>query len=178
VNEAADLLTNLGHKVVLDMPAVAFDEVSEYFLPVWAAGVCSAISTYAAVIKRFPGLSSSKTPNGSYTSGNGSQRRPLLGHNYPLQQFTHRIIRVHLAYDLTLSTVTAKPAPLLWATFSQGTPIANLIRQPLISIPLSHTNDAVPLTGRYSDDTTVLALIGQLEIARKPMIVQPRKVLN
>jgi amidase len=187
VNKAATLLTDLGHEVVPDVSAVTLDEVREHFLTVWAAGVSSAISTYAAVSGRSPRPELfENTTWWLYERGQQISAAHYLVTITRLQQFARRVARVHLGYDLLLSTVTAEQAPLL-GTFSRGmpaeqldcalafaldAPIANLTGQPALSMPISHTNGGVPLgvqlTGRYGDDATVLALAGQLEAACTP----------
>lgn len=185
VGEAARVLADLGHEVVEDLPTPVLDDVQELFLTVWAAGVSSAISSYAAVSGRSPRPDLFEpTTWWLYERGQSISAAHYLMTITQLQQFARRVARLHLAYDLMLSPVTAEPAPML-GTFSRGepaeqldralkfalhTPIANLTGQPAMSMPMGHTADNVPLgvqlTGRFGGEATLLALAGQLEQAR------------
>lgn len=197
VDAAARALTALGHEVVEDVAAASLDEVREHFLTVWAAGVSSAISSYAAASNRSPRPDLFEaTTWWLYERGQAISAADYLATITRLQQFSRRYARLHLAYDLTLSAMTAEPAPML-GTFSQGTPaeqldgalnfvldapIANLTGQPAMSFPMDLTNDGVPLgvhfTGRFGDEATVLALASQLEQALSPNIRFPNLPLD
>ncbi|MCX4545876.1 amidase [Streptomyces sp. NBC_01565] len=191
VHEAATLCAELGHEVVEADPAVAFADLVEPFLVLWAAGVSSAISSYA--------LLSGRTPEpGQFeelTWELYEQGRTLSAAGYLLAVSTLQRAARGLAgfyegrdpgrgYDVLLGPVTSEPAPPL-GTFSVGTPrqqltravefchetpLANLTGQPAMSVPLHWTEAGLPVgvhaTGRFGDEATLFALAAQLEGAR------------
>jgi amidase len=54
--------------------------------------------------------------------------------------------------------------------FNPWNPLANVTGQPAMSVPLSWTDDGLPIgtlvTGRFGDEATLFRLAGQLEAAR------------
>ncbi|MEU8544124.1 amidase family protein [Streptomyces sp. NPDC048717] len=185
VREAAALCADLGHRVTEAAPAVAFADLVEPFLVLWAAGVSSAITSYAALSGRTP------EPAGfeDLTWDLYERGRALSGADYllavsTLQRAARGLAAFHDEYDVLLGPVTAEPAPPL-GTFATGTPrqqllravdfchetpLANLTGQPAMSVPLHWTATGLPVgvhaTGRFGEETTLFALAAQLEQAR------------
>ncbi|MET7533189.1 amidase [Streptomyces goshikiensis] len=160
VREAAALCAELGHEVVEAEPAVAFTDLVEPFLVLWAAGVSSAISSYA--------LLSGRTPEpGQFeelTWELYEQGRTLSAAGYLLAVSTLQRAARGLAgfyededggeaerqgrgsrrgYDVLLGPVTSEPAPPL-GTFSVGTPRQQLTR----AVEFCHETPLANLTGQ------------------------------
>jgi amidase len=185
VRDAAALCAELGHQVTEAEPAVAFADLVEPFLIMWAAGVSSAISTYAQVSGRVPepGRFEELTWD-LYERGRTLSAAEYLLAVSTLQRAARRLAAFHQDHDVLLGPVTSRPAPAL-GTFSAGTPrqqimravefchetpLANLTGQPAMSVPLHWTDGGVPVgvhaTGRFGDEASLFALAAQLEQAR------------
>ncbi|MFE5831244.1 amidase [Streptomyces sp. NPDC056488] len=185
VREAAALCADLGHDVTEAEPAVAFADLVEPFLALWAAGVSSAITSYALLSGRTP------EPDGFeeltwdlYERGRSLSAADYLLAVTALQRAARGLAAFHEEYDVLLGPVTAEPAPPL-GTFATGsprrqllravefcheTPLANLTGQPAMSVPLHRTAAGLPVgvhaTGRFGEEATLFALAAQLEQIR------------
>jgi amidase len=185
VRDAAKLCADLGHQVTESESPVAFADLVEPFLVLWAAGVSSAISSYAQVGGRVPepGLFEELTWD-LYERGRALSAAGYLLAVSTLQRAARALAAFQQDYDVLLGPVTSRPAPAL-GTFSVGTPeqqimravefchetpLANLTGQPAMSVPLHWTDAGVPVgvhaTGRFGDEATLFALAAQLEQAR------------
>ncbi|PTL81306.1 amidase [Vitiosangium sp. GDMCC 1.1324] len=185
IKEAAGLCADLGHEVVSDVPPVRFSELHELFLVVWAAGVSSAISSYAALSGREPKPELfEETTWWLYEEGRRISAARYLQTITRLQQVSRRLASFYARYDVHLSTVTSEPAPKLGVLnsgaprvqldralkFVADTSLANLTGQPAMSVPLCIAADGTPVgvhfSGRIGDEACLLSLAGQLETAR------------
>ncbi|QRN98748.1 amidase [Archangium violaceum] len=185
IKETAALCADLGHEVVTDELPVRFSELHELFLVVWAAGVSSAISSYAALSRREPKPERFEEVTWwLYEEGRRISAARYLMTITRLQQVSRRLAAFHERYDLHLSTVTSEPAPKLGVLnsgtpmeqlnraleFVADTPLANLTGQPAMSVPLYQSADGTPVgahfSGRVGDEACLLSLAGQLEKAR------------
>lgn len=185
VRDAAALCADLGHHVTENAPAVDFAGLAEPFLVLWAAGVSSAISSYAQLSGRVPEPGAFEELTWDlYERGRTLSAADYLLAVSTLQRAAREISAFHERYDVLLGPVTARPAPRLGA-FSTGTPrqqitravefchetpLANLTGQPAMSVPLHRTGTGVPVgvhaTGRFGEEATLFALAAQLEQAR------------
>ncbi|MCX4745633.1 amidase family protein [Kitasatospora sp. NBC_01287] len=185
VLETAKLCAELGHQVTEAAPEVAFAELVDPFLVLWAAGVSSAITSYAQLSGRIPTADRFE----ELTWQLYQQGRTLSASQYllavgTLQRAARAIAGFYESYDVLLSPVTAWPAPDL-GTFAIGTPdqqllravefchetpLANLTGQPAMSVPLHWTDSGLPIgvhaTGRFGDEATLFALAAELETAQ------------
>lgn len=185
VEQAAAVCAELGHEVVADAPPVRFADVRELFLTVWAAGVSSAITSYAEVSGREPKQELFEEVTWwLYEEGRKISAARYLVTITRLQQVARRLASFSARYDVHLSTVTSEPAPSLGVlcsgppverldralTFVAETPMANLTGQPAMSVPLYWLSDGTPVgahfTGRFGDESCLLALAGDIERAR------------
>ncbi|MEI7033729.1 amidase [Streptomyces pratensis] len=185
VLDAVALCEELGHEVVEAAPDVAFADLVDPFLVLWAAGVSSAISSYAQLSGRTPEepLFEELTWD-LYERGRSLSAADYLLAVGTLQRAARRLAVFQLDYDALLGPVTAAPAPplgyfeggtprqqiLRGADFAHETPLANLTGQPAMSVPLHWTEAGIPVgvhvTGRYGEEATLFALAAQLEKAR------------
>lgn len=193
VAAAAQWCRELGHEIVTISPPICFDELRESFLTVWAAGVSSAVSAFAALSGReVQERALEDVTWWLYEEGRRVSAASYLLTIIRLQQAARRIALAFESFDVLLGTVTREPAPLLGALragtareqldlalgFVAETPLANLTGQPAISVPLWRRDDGVPigvqLTARVGDEATLLSLAAELERARPwPVIAQP-----
>lgn len=160
VQRAAALCTEIGHDCVEALPPVRAADISEDFLVVWAAGVSSAISSYAAVSSRVPRAELFEECTWHlYERGRAISAARYLTAITRLQQLARRMARFHLDYDVHLCAVTAQVAPPLGELvagtpenilahalhFAHDTPLANMTGQPAMSVPLHRDEQGIPV---------------------------------
>lgn len=186
VEEAAALCTSLGHELTAESPPVRFCEVQELFMIVWAAGVASAILSHAALTGRTHSPDKLEEVTWFlYEEGQRISAARYLVTITRLQQIARQLAEYQERYDVTLSAVTAEPAPRLGIlnsgpprlrlelalAFVSDTPLANLTGQPAMSVPLYRSADGIPVgvqfAARLGGESTLLALAAELEQARK-----------
>jgi amidase len=102
-----------------------------------------------------------------------------------LQLLARRVVTFALQYDLVLTpTLALPPVPIGWVyesddpwdhfarliQFTPFTPLVNVTGQPAVSLPLSQTDDGLPvgvqLIGRPADEATLLRVSAQVERAQ------------
>lgn len=185
VEDAAALCASLGHELVLAAPPVRFSALWELFMVVWAAGVSSAITSYAALTGRTPSPDKFEQVTWwLYEEGRRISAARYLVTITQLQQIARRLAEFHERYDVYLSTVTAEPAPRLGylnsgppherleraLAYVADTPLANLTGQPAMSVPLYRCAGGVPVGVQFvagiGEEATLLALAAELERAR------------
>jgi amidase len=173
--DAAGLLQELGHDVEEAAPEWVDDRVLELFQRVWQVGP----ALYASDPELFDPLNRALAEAAHATTS-----VELAEASIGLQEFARRVVSFWQGYDLLL-TPTLAQLPLqvgaisradaleqfrLAALFTPFTPIVNVTGQPAISLPLSWTDDALPigvqLIGRPADEATLLRIAAQLEQAR------------
>jgi amidase len=184
VRRAQAACEEIGHECVDAVPPVRAADVGEDFLVVWAAGVSSAISSYAAASGRVPRAELFEECTWYlYERGRAISAAHYLTVITRLQQAARRLARFHLDYDVHLSAVTAHVAPPLGdliagppetvldraLRFAHDTPLANLTGQPAMSVPLHRDEHGTPVGAHFAapvgDEACLLGLAGQLERA-------------
>ncbi|MEO6599842.1 MAG: amidase family protein [Polyangiaceae bacterium] len=181
---AARLCSELGHRVEeVSLPA-KFAELRELFVAVWAAGVSSAITSYAQLSGREPRPEHfEEFTFWLYEQGqriSASRYLVAIGH---LQRAARKLAAFYEHYDIYLSSVTSQPAPPIGyfasgtveqqleraLTFVADTPLANLTGQPAMSVPVYRCGNGLPVgahfTARVGDEASLLGLAAQLEMA-------------
>jgi amidase len=185
ITEAGKLCVALGHEVEPCVPPLRFSELRLLFLDVWAAGVSSAVMSIAGLTGRTP-QPQQLEPLTYYLYERG---RELSAAGYlvtitRLQQAARRLAAFHADYDLVLSAVTREPAPALGelvagspeqqleraVDFVFDSPLANLVGNPAMSVPLHRCADGVPLgvhfSARVGEEELLFALASELEQAK------------
>lgn len=192
VEDAAALCVSLGHELTAESPPVRFCEVQELFMIVWAAGVSSAILGHAALTGRTPSPDKLEEVTWFlYEEGQRISAARYLVAITRLQQIARQLAEYQERYDVTLSTVTAEPAPRLGTlnsgppqprlaqalAFVSDTPLANLTGQPAMSVPLHQTAGGIPVGVQFAaglgGESTLLALAAELEQARQWSSTRP-----
>ncbi|WP_035841455.1 amidase [Kitasatospora azatica] len=185
VEQAGKLCWELGHEVTEAAPKVRFADLVEPFLVLWAAGVSSAISSYAQLSGRTPAPDQFEPLTWRlYEQGRTLSAAQYLLSVATLQRAARSLAGFYREYDLLLSPVTAWPAPVLGSfaigtpdqqlmraiEFCHETPLANLTGQPAMSVPLHWTEEGLPIgthvTGRFGAEATLFAFAAQLEAAQ------------
>jgi len=180
VRRAQALCAEIGHDCVEAVPPVRAADIAEDFFVVWAAGVSSAISSYAAASGRTPRPELFEECTWYlYERGRAISAARYLTVITRLQQAARLMARFHLAYDL--SAVTAHVSPPLGdlvagtpesvldraLRFAHDTPLANLTGQPAMSVPLHRDEQGIPVGAHFAaavgDEACLLGLAGQLE---------------
>jgi amidase len=182
VRRAQELCGELGHDCVAAVPPVRAADIAEDFLVVWAAGVSSAITSYAAASGRVPRAELFEECTWYlYERGRAISAAAYLAVITRLQRAARLMARFHLDYDVQLSAVTAGVAPplgdLVAGTpesildralhFAHDAPLANLSGQPAMSVPLHRDEQGVPVgahfVAAFGDEACLLGLAGELE---------------
>ena len=188
VRETARLCEDLGHEVTEFTPAgVEGSTITEAFVTLYFSGVAAGIASWAARTGREPAEADFEPLTWAMREL-GLQRTAAdyllaIGH---LQTVARRVAAWFQGFDVWLTPVLAEPPlplgsfdappgqPLLpfvragaWVPF---TPLANFTGQPAMSVPLSWTDDGLPVgshfVGRFGDEATLFRLAAQLEEAR------------
>jgi amidase len=186
VDDAAGLLRSLGHDVQEIDPPWQIEGLSELFGAVFSVHIATQILYSGMVAGREP-TADDMEPMSWAIHQMTKQIDSVhgLGMEIQLQALTRQLIQFLAPYDalltpalaerpLPLGTLdTAAPDPMATFTrsgyFTPFTPIVNASGQPAISLPLYQGEDGLPLAvqliGRPADETTLLELARQLEIA-------------
>jgi amidase len=187
VQETAKLLERLGHHVEEASPAVASEQLTAAFTPIWAAGVAMLIDGTAMMTGQTPKESDFQGITwGFYQLGKQISASQYLMCWFQLQTMARQVAQFHENYDVWLTTTLGAPTvrngtldmqekdlgkamgPLL--NYLPVTAIQNATGQPAISLPLAWSKNGLPIglhfAGRFGDEATLLRLAGQLEKAR------------
>jgi amidase len=174
--EAAALLADLGHHVDEATPEWRSDEFESLFLRVWQMGP----ALYPADPLLFEPLNRAFVERAHETSS------VEYGHAVMrLQRSCRPILAFWADYDVVLTpTLAQRPVPVGWLfegddpwewidraiQFTPFTPLVNVLGVPAVSLPLSQTDDGIPvgvqLIGRPADEATLLRVSAQVERAR------------
>jgi len=187
VEDAANLLTDLGHEVVNDAPSIDGGMMWKSFMAIWAAGATWTIQNMNHALGRMPAegelepLTYALDEIGKKVSASDY----LISVQY-LQTLTRQIAEFMKDYDLLLTPTLGSP-PLKLGSFAPApgdamagmqvamefvpfTPICNTTGQPAMSVPLYWNAAGLPIgthfIGRYGDEATLYRLASQLEQAR------------
>lgn len=173
VEDAGRLFEQLGHAVESFEPPLS-EEFRSHFRILWAAGVAS-LSVDPGTLERVNAE--------LFHAGQSWSAGTLLRAVNSLQRDARAIVGASLSFDVVLSPTMAEP-PLrigelgdasmdtAFERFSDYvglTPVANVTGQPAMSLPLSRTDEGLPLgvmvTGRPADEATLFRLAGQVQRA-------------
>ncbi|HEV3320871.1 MAG TPA: amidase [Solirubrobacteraceae bacterium] len=187
VDDAAELLRELGHEVEEVDPPWQTEGVRELFGAVFCTHVSLAIAFSGTVAGREPTADDMEPMSWAiYSMVQKMNAVQGLGATVRLQAFTRRLVEFLQPYDALLTPALAeRPLPLgtldpaapnPMATFTRSglftpfTPVFNASGQPGISLPLFHGEDGLPLAvqlvGRPAQEGLLLSLATQLEAAR------------
>src|SRR3954451_10869691 len=188
VRDAAQLLGKLGHDVEEAQPDVDSEQYVENFIKVWIGGTGDELHTLAGLRGREiaddeiePLTRQMRDISNSLTATDY-----LVALDY-LRRISRRIIAWWEGYDILVTPTLAKPAIELGAldpaegaepvtrlmnsaTWVPFTPVWNVTGQPAISLPLSQSQDGLPIgvqfIGAPAAEETLISLAAQLEQAR------------
>jgi amidase len=187
VEDAAGLLTDLGHEVVHTAPEINGEMMSNTFMAIWASGVTWTIQSMSNAIGRIPDEGELEP----CTHALNEMGKKVSASDYLLSVQYHQILTRQIAafmndYDLLLTPTLGSP-PLKLGSFAPTpenplagmqvatefvpfTPICNMTGQPAMSVPLYWNAEGLPIgthfIGRYGDEATLFRLASQLEQAR------------
>ncbi len=187
IENAAKLLTDLGHTVEEAAPTIPMELLSEAFMAVWAASLAAGIDAFAAATGRTPGDNELEGLTwGLYQAGKSvtaSQYQHALG---GFQMLGREMARFHATYDVWMTTTLGAP-PLVLGTVDTSnrdpvkafepildyvpfTAIENATGQPAISLPLHWSKSGLPVgvmfAAGFGEEAMLYRLAGQLEKAQ------------
>jgi amidase len=185
--DAARLLSDLGHEVEEAAPAINGDMLVKSFMALWSAGLTWTVQSLIYAVGRLP--EEGELEPGTlalYEMGkNVSAPDYLLAVQY-LQILGRQVAGFMSDYDVLLTpTLGMPPVPLgsfesttedamagmrVATAFVPFTPICNATGQPAMSVPLYWNGEGLPVgthfIGRFGDEATLFRLAAQLEAAR------------
>lgn len=183
---AGEALESLGHEVTEAAPDWFDENYVPYFLSIWAAGCAAQLTEIGALIG---GLDTSKIEPLSrelYEEGRRLSAADLIVTLDYLRGLARRIVAFWDDYDVLVTPTLAQlPQELGWlqpepgepamrmleksGDFTPFTPALNLTGQPAISLPLSQSEESLPIgvqfTGQPASEELLLSLAAQLEVA-------------
>jgi amidase len=174
---AAALLTDLGHRVDEATPEWRSDEFQPLFLRVWQTGPAMYPVPDPQLLEPLNrALVERAKETSSVEYGQAVVR---------LQRSVRAILAFWADYDVVLTpTLALPPVPIGWLfegddpwhwidraiQFTPFTPLVNVLGVPAASLPLSQTDDGIPvgvqLIGRPADEATLLRVSAQVERAQ------------
>ncbi len=189
VEEAAALLTDLGHEVVEADPPWRIPGLLEQFETLWAPMVSTQTAFGAMIAGREPTLEDVEPLSlALYKAAKGIDALAYSQVLMQLQAVARALVMWTPQYDAVLCPTLAEPPVKLGTIdtcdesdpmsgfvragdFTPFTPVANLTGSPAISVPLLHDDDlglpiGVQLIGQPEGEGALLALSAQLEAAR------------
>ena len=175
--EAATLLSELGHEVEDVPPGLLGPDVLPAFERVWALSG-TTLPVPPDQVDRLRPLTRELRSRGLAMSA-----QEAMESLWALRMFSRRFLEATAAYDVLLAPVTTMtPRPVGWFAadgaedfeqqkrYAAFTALYNVTGQPAVSVPLHWTPDELPigtmLVGRPAGDATLIALSAQLEAAR------------
>ncbi|MEW6130465.1 MAG: amidase [Acidobacteriota bacterium] len=187
VEDAAKLLTDLGHYVVEAAPAINGEMLVKSFMAIWAAGLTWTIQSLSYAVGRMP-VEGELEPG---TMALNEMGKKVTASDYLLSVQYIQILGRQIAafmqdYDVLLTPTLGSP-PLALGSFAATeedamagmrvatafvpfTPICNATGQPAMSVPLYWNAEGLPVgthfVGRFGDEATLFRLAAQLETAR------------
>ncbi len=187
VRETADLLESLGHDVEEAAPEFDGEVLIGPLVLVWAVGNAEAAQDCERALGRPPRIDELEPTTWELVEfGRAQSAVALVDAVSALSAAARRIGPFFETYDAWLTPTLAKrPMPLgvlnkscggaaeWWrfdCSFNPWNPIANVTGQPAMSVPLSWSDDDLPIGslffGRYGQEATLFRLAAQLEAAR------------
>jgi amidase len=186
VEDAARLLSDLGHEVVNAAPAYNGELIWKHFMSIWTAGTVWTIRNNVYGLGRRPEEGEIESITSAYQAlgETVSAADYLIAVQY-FQMLARQIAAFMKDYDVLLSpTLGSPPLPLgsftptpedglalgVASRFVPFTPIFNATGQPAMSVPLFWNSEGLPIgthfAGRFGDEATLFRLAAQLEQAR------------
>jgi amidase len=189
VEEAAALLSDLGHEVVEADPPWRVPGLLEQFETLWAPMISTQTAFGAVLAGREPTLEDVEPLSlALYQDARKIDALAYASVLMQLQAVGRALVEWTAGYDMVLCPTLAE-LPLKLGTidtcneadpmsgfvragdFTPFTPVANLTGSPAISVPLLHDDESglpigVQLIGQPEDEGALLALSAQLEAAR------------
>lgn len=189
VEDAAALLTDLGHEVVEADAPWQIPGLLEQFETLWAPMISTQAAFGALIAGREPTLDDIEPLSMAlYQSAKGIDALSFSNVMMQLQGVARQLVMWTAQYDMVLCPTLAEP-PLKLGTintcdeadpmsgfvragdFTPFTPVSNLTGSPAISVPLLHDDEldlpvGVQLIGQPEGEGALLALSAQLEEAR------------
>jgi amidase len=175
--EAASLLAGLGHSVDAAVPPWRSDDFQPLFLRVWQTGPAMYPVPDPELLEP---LNRAFVERAHETSSVEYGKAVVR-----LQRSCREILAFWADFDVVLTpTLALPPVPIGWLfegedpwgwidramRFTPFTPLVNVLGVPAVSLPLSQTDDGVPLgvqlIGRPAGEATLLRLSAQVERAR------------
>ena len=175
VEDAAALLTELGHTVEEATPAWGDDQLFGMFMKVWTVGP----ALYPQSAELFEPETRALIEAASHLGSVGYVQATV-----GLKNISRRIVAFFDDYDLLLTPTLAQPPVGIgaledddpWVQFANAgrftpfTQVANITGLPAVSLPLFWSEDGLPigtqLVGRPADEATLIRVSAQLEQAR------------
>jgi amidase len=179
LQSAAALLSDLGHDVVEATPPWETDEMIVHFTRIWQVGPATAgVDDLSLLepINRMLAEDARTTPSPQYVSS-----------IMQLQQLARRVAGFWSDVDVVVTpTLALTPVPIGWTwrdadgdpyraftsqtLFTPFTPLINVTGQPAMSVPLTWSDDGLPIgvqfIGRAFGEAALIRLAAQLEEAR------------
>ncbi len=186
VEAAAKLCADLGHEIVEDLPLFDAQAVRRALMILISAHTAATVDQRAQALGR-PIRDDEIEPVTAAIVENGRQLKAtdMVAADLICMQAAEAIGRFLETHDAILSATNADPPPLLGTLsldidprqnglavgrFSPYTALYNQTGHPAMSVPLGWSQDGLPIgvmfAGRLGDEETLLALAGQLEIAK------------
>lgn len=187
VEDAAKLLSKLGHTVEEAAPELNGAMIQKAFMTIWAAGNAWTVESLSFAVGRKPTPEDFEPATWALIEMGRRRTAPdyLLAVQM-LQIFSRRVAQFMERYDVMLTPTVAEPPPPLGSfdstaddpmagmrragQFAPFTPLCNATGQPAMSVPLYWNADHLPIgthfIGRYGDEATLFRLASQLEAAR------------
>ncbi|TKJ33938.1 amidase [Blastococcus sp. CCUG 61487] len=179
LDEAADLLADLGHTVEEAPPGLLGPEVLAAFERVWSLSGAMLPVPEDRVGELRPITRELRS------RGLAMSAREAVEGLTALRLFTRRFLQATAGFDVLLAPVTTMtPRPIGWFTdgadgaedfernklYAAFTALYNVTGQPAVSVPLHWTPGGLPigsmLVGRPADEQMLISLSAQLEAAR------------
>jgi amidase len=175
LEDAAQLLVELGHDVEEATPEWHDERLVELFERVWQVSP----ALFTRDLELLEPLNRALAEEAAQTSSVAYVQATTA-----LREIARKVVAFWDDYDLVLTPTLAKPPVAIgsilvgepWEQFHNGalftpfTPIANVTGQPAVSLPLFWSDDGLPigvqLFGRPADEATLFRVSAQLEQAR------------
>ena len=187
LQDAAKLCQELGHEVEEAAPDYDRKAMRETWLAIVAASQADAAEDAGAVLGREPGSEDYEPwTHTLIAKGRAISAGQLVATLRTMHLESRKVAAFHEAHDIYLTPTLAKPPVPIGAVdmsfgdeadfiarttgFSPFTRLANCTGQPSMSVPLTWSEEGLPIgtmfTARFGDEATLFRLAGQLERAR------------
>jgi amidase len=195
VEDAVDLLSDLGHTVEEMSFDIDGNRFADAFTVLWSTGLAWTVDGFAQAVGRKPEESDLEPGNWLfYQVGSRQNAANYLQAVQIIQAMSRHIARMFVDCDVLVTPTLAQPPlpigsfeptaedPLAGMRVSSGfapfTPLCNMTGQPAMSVPLHWNSEGLPIgvhfIGRFGDEATLFRLAGQMEQARPWVSRRPR----